>query len=158
MEYIAYKNSHILVFENGDIINSRTNKPFTKTDNKGYQRVHPRLKGKHNFFVHRLVAECFIDNPNNFPFVLHLDNNPLNNHKNNLKWGTQSHNIKQAYDQKRICAKGENNGQSKLTKVDVLIMRECKSIGFTVKDISSYFKMNSSYIGQICSSKRWNHI
>ena len=43
--------------------------------------------------MHRLVAKSFLENPNNYPNVLHLDDNPKNNNVNNLKWGTQSENI-----------------------------------------------------------------
>lgn len=53
---------------------------------------------RRRFRVHRLVAETFIGNPNNYPIVLHLDNNKQNNHYTNLKWGTVSENTQQAYD------------------------------------------------------------
>ena len=43
--------------------------------------------------VHRLVAENFIPNPNNYPCVLHIDDDPTNNHVSNLKWGTQKDNL-----------------------------------------------------------------
>lgn len=36
--------------------------------------------------VHRLVAEAFIDNPQNKPFVDHIDTNPSNNVYTNLRW------------------------------------------------------------------------
>ena len=48
--------------------------------------------------VHRLVAIAFIPNPNNYPVVMHLDNNPHNNSADNLQWGTISINTQQAYD------------------------------------------------------------
>ena len=54
-------------------------------------------KMKHKL-VHRLVAMAFILNPNNLPIVMHKDNNKLNNHISNLKWGTIAENTKQAYD------------------------------------------------------------
>lgn len=58
------------------------------------------------FSVHRLVAMTFIPNPNNLPIVMHKDNNPLNNHVSNLKWGTISENTKQAFDDGLIVSKG----------------------------------------------------
>lgn len=43
--------------------------------------------------VHRMVAEAFIPNPNDFPVVRHLDDVPTNNQVSNLAWGTYSDNL-----------------------------------------------------------------
>ena len=47
---------------------------------------------KKSFRVHRLVAEAFIDNPNNYNYINHKDENKLNNKANNLEWCTPYYN------------------------------------------------------------------
>lgn len=52
---------------------------------------------KHNLRVHKLVAETFIDNPNNLPQINHIDGNKQNNRADNLEWCDSSYNIKDMY-------------------------------------------------------------
>lgn len=44
--------------------------------------------------IHRLVAQAFLDNPDNLPQINHIDENPQNNNIVNLEWCTQEYNIK----------------------------------------------------------------
>lgn len=63
----------------------------------GYKFVCLRKDGRtHNRMIHRLVAEAFIPNTNNFPEVNHKDGNKLNNSVENLEWCTRSDNLKHA--------------------------------------------------------------
>lgn len=70
---------------------------------KGYKQVN--YKGK-RYLIHRLVAECFLDNPNNLPTVDHIDRNPSNNCVENLRWADHSIQIlNREIDFKAIAAK-----------------------------------------------------
>ena len=60
---------------------------------KNYKKVILSKNGNSkNFTVHRLVAEAFIPNPNNFPIINHKDENPSNNCVDNLEWCTTAYN------------------------------------------------------------------
>lgn len=52
--------------------------------------------GKFAHIVPRLVAEAFIPNPNNYPNVLHNNDDRSNNTIGNLRWGTQKMNLADA--------------------------------------------------------------
>ena len=63
------------------------------TDNgKGYQIVSLNRNGRKNKYVHRLVAEAFLDNPKNKKEVNHKDFNKKNNCVDNLEWVSQKEN------------------------------------------------------------------
>ena len=48
--------------------------------------------------VHKLVAEAYIPNPENYPYVMHKDDNKQNPNVENLQWGSASMNTKDAFD------------------------------------------------------------
>lgn len=82
----------------GRIRNKITNHIYKNTNQYGnyfsvilYDKTH-----KKSIRIHRLVAEAFIPNPNNYPCVNHKDMNKQNNHVDNLEWCTYSHNTRDA--------------------------------------------------------------
>ena len=79
-------------------------------NNRGYYIVQLSKNNKvKNFSVHRLVAEAFIPNPNNFPQVNHKDEDKSNNRVSNLEWMTLKRNINYGTRNKRMAlTKGKN--------------------------------------------------
>ena len=72
----------------------------TNTNSTYYRNVVKLKKNKKSkdMKVHRLVAEAFIPNPNDYPIINHKDGNPLNNNVNNLEWCTQKQNVEHAIE------------------------------------------------------------
>ena len=80
----------------------------------GYYSVLLSKEGVHkNFCVHRLVAEAFLDNPNNLPCVNHKDENKTNNYVDNLEWCTSEYNQSYGTKGKRVSIKMTNGKLSK---------------------------------------------
>ena len=55
--------------------------------------------------IHRLVAQAFIPNPNNYPQVNHKDFNRQNNNVDNLEWCTCYYNLNYGNTKQRMIAK-----------------------------------------------------
>ena len=76
--------------------------PVGHIDQHGYALVtlsnDTRKKVKR--FIHKLVAEAFLENPNHYNHVLHKDGNKLNNAADNLMWCSRSEYLKHYHDLK----------------------------------------------------------
>jgi hypothetical protein len=66
---------------------------------KGYATITLRKNGVSKVCsIHRLLAEAFIDNPDNKPCVNHIDGNKANNDLSNLEWCTHLENMRHAFN------------------------------------------------------------
>jgi hypothetical protein len=87
-----------VVYSNGKVWNKILNRFMTLCKHpNGYLQVWIAPKRK---LHHRLIAECFIPNPNNKPWINHIDGNKQNNTIDNLEWVTSSENRKHALETK----------------------------------------------------------
>lgn len=66
-------------------------------DRKGHMGVCLSVNGKRRYFyLHRLMGNVFIPNPDKYPIVRHLNDIPYDNEIDNLAWGTQRDNVMDA--------------------------------------------------------------
>ena len=78
-----------LVSNYGDVVNVNRGLKIPQVNEDGYLRVQLSKGGvQKNHYVHRLVAETFIENPLALPCVNHKDENKANNFVENLEWCT----------------------------------------------------------------------
>ena len=92
MEINGFPN--YLIYEDGRVY-SKKRKIFIKFKIKknGYYQIGLCKNGKRKWFlIHRLIALHYIDNPNNYPEVDHIDRNKSNNNISNLRWCSHSMN------------------------------------------------------------------
>lgn len=78
----------------------------------GYLQVKFTINGKTcRKYIHRMVAEAFIPNPNNFTDVNHKDGNKQNNCVDNLEWVSHSQNISHAIQSGLLEIKRDDKGR-----------------------------------------------
>jgi DNA-binding transcriptional regulator YiaG len=141
-----------IITRNGEIINSRNNyvlKP--QPNNKGYLRV--TLCGK-KYFVHKLVAEKYIPNPDNKEQINHKDGNKNNNSVENLEWVTNQENRNHAINTK-LHLQGEDCPWSKLTQNQVNNIREDST--HSNKELSELYGVSISTINDIINGRTWKN-
>ena len=123
----------------------------------GYKRVQlGSSKNKH--FVHRLVAECFIEAKSGTT-VNHKDGNKDNNHVDNLEWCTiKNNNIHALQTGLRIPAKGESHAHSKLLESNVNAIILLLDQGINCTQIGKQFFVDRKTISDIKNGKTWKHL
>jgi hypothetical protein len=112
---------------------------------------------KPTVYVHRLVAEAFIPNADNLPFVMHLDDNRANNHVENLRWGTHDDNMADMVSKERQ-ARGVDVGNAVLTNSDVLEIKGLLSTGLSYRKIAGRYGVDHGTIFHINKGNTWSHL
>ena len=126
-----------------------------RPNKKGYLRVClSKNKKKKDLYVHRLVAEAFIPNPENLPEVNHKDGDKTNNNDWNLEWTTHKNNQQHASETKLI-ASGEK--KSNYTLEEVTKMREMYSEVKSYSKVAKFFNGNYFTIRAIIKKINWKN-
>jgi hypothetical protein len=146
MKRLTFNEAYIL-HEDGSIFSEVRGKRLLKQvkNNCGYIQYYLKhLDGSFKWYkAHRLVAEYYINNPNNYNEVNHLDGNKENNHFTNLEWCTRSQNIIHSYNLGRTINKGVNhhNFGKKLSEATKIKLSEAKK-GINHPKFKGYYCFN----------------
>jgi hypothetical protein len=109
--------------------------------------------------AHRVVAEAFIPNPGNKPYVNHIDCDKLNNRIDNLEWVTAKENTAHIIKMDRFNPKrGEEVSGSKLNKDDVIEIRRSFGYGYSMTYLANAYKVSISTISDALKRNTWKHL
>lgn len=138
-------------------------------ESKGYFVVNLKMynenkKYNKNILVHRLVALCFIKNPNNYNIINHIDGNKKNNYYKNLEWCNTKMNMTHA-SKHGLCnpVYGEKHYISKLNNKMALYIWNLYSQGYKTNDIYNIITnkgidISKSSLKQIKHKRTWKHV
>lgn len=119
---------------------------------RNYLAVDLRKDGKRRTYqIQRLVALAFIPNPQNLPMVNHKDENPSNNHVDNLEWCDNYYNTHFGTCQERIKQTVTKNKGTKVLQFDLLgnFIAEYPS----QREAERLLKYSRDSIGKVCRGK-----
>ncbi len=131
------------VLKNGNIV-SETGMVLNKKSGKGYES----FKGK---YVHRLVAEKYIPNLNNYKDVNHINGIKTDNRVENLEWLSRSLNIKHAWDNKLNT--GSTNNVSKKRLFILEDVDNIKNSSLPSRKIAKLYNVSKTTILNIRNNK-----
>lgn len=164
-QYEIYKNGRVFAL------------PFSYTDTKGRTREFEKrevipTKTRSGYFelnlggrncekwlLHRLVAYVWLDNPDNYRTVDHLDSNKANNSVENLEWVSLEENIKRAWENELVRYDLQTNykkwkAASKILPVDKIKIRELYQQGKTQRELASLFDVSQSQISVVVRNSK----
>lgn len=113
-----------------------------------------------HYYIHRLVAEAFIPNPNGFREVNHINCDKHNNSVDNLEWCDRKRNLQHSYEHglKRC---GETHGCHKLTEKEVMNIRKEYVKGdreHSLHALGKKYGVSYSTIQAIVKGRLWSYL
>lgn len=132
--------------------NGREIKPYLHT--RGYLKVDLWDKQKRKkLFVHRLVAEAFLPNPNGYPQINHKDEDKTNNAVENLEWCTNRYNMNYGKQTER----GKKVVQCSKTGEPIAVWNSisaaARAVGRSVSSVTLCCQGKRNY----CGGYRWEY-
>ena len=138
----------------------RVNKDGTlkqRTYKSGYKYVNLYKNGHmYSIKVHRLVASCFIPNPNNYPQVNHKDEDKGNNCVSNLEWCNASYNLSYNNLQTKMHLKQKRKIGAYNNRKELILIFDSATdaVNYLVKQHKT--KSFRSAIGNVCYAAHTN--
>lgn len=158
---ITIKGATYIITSEGAVFGAYGQPISTRPNEDGYATFTAGRKGQRTKVrIHRLVAENFVPNPNNYPEVDHLDSNRMNPRKDNLEWVARDENVKRAYARGHHIGRavGERNPKVKLNDALVLQLRAEYKAGATIKELSIKYNHPWNTIGNAVKGITWKHL
>lgn len=118
------------IYEDGRVFSTKSDK-FLKynVSSCGYPSVELfNIEGSARKLVHKLVAEAFIPNPNNYPQINHIDENKLNPRVENLEWCTAKYNMNYGIGAKTRHSKIDYSAQERKDHMRTVAMKRRRPI------------------------------
>lgn len=174
-EYEIWNNGDIyaMPFDTDEILPNGTHRSrhfdkqkikIGKTKNQqGYYQV--RLGGRdgRTMLLHRVLAECFVENPNKYDIVNHINGNKSDCSISNLEWCTSSYNNKHAFDNglKEVSIKQRYflyKKRLRWTDDDIKEWSYLRENGYTLKQIAEKYDTTEKIVCQYTNGDRYKNI
>lgn len=127
----------------------------------GYLEVKLLHEGvMHRKSVHRLVAETFLDNPENKPCVNHINGNKQDNRVENLEWVTVQENVKHAHENGLSDVMyGSSNCNSNYTEAEIHnLCRLLQDGDYKLRELKEITGVSTSVISAIMTGNAWTKV
>lgn len=149
-------SSKYLISQDGFVLNEKTGRKLKAQNNgNGYLKVTLTIKGVQiQKYIHRLVAELYIDNPKYKKQVNHKDGDKKNNNVNNLEWVTNSENQIHAHIT-GLKSNGNNLWNGKFSLNDLRKIFRLDKNGMKRYLIAKEMNCSKSTISDILNGKRY---
>lgn len=109
-------------------------------------------------YVHRLVAEAFLENSENKRTVNHKDGNKQHNFLENLEWATHAENNQHAADTGLSKVHGTDNPNVKLNENKVLEIRRKYDTGeYSHEKLATEYLVTRACILKIVKGRNWKN-